>query len=130
MGKPLIATDVPGCREIVDDGKNGFLCKPRDAADLAERMLAMMRLPPERLLAMGAAARAKVEQEFSESIVVARYLSAIDGILERSEESVSETRRHSRRRTRTNRKLWEPWHLRKSSQPTTQPQDIRCRAPD
>lgn len=39
MARPLIATDVPGCREVVDNGVNGLLCKVRDAFDLAEKML-------------------------------------------------------------------------------------------
>ena len=34
MGKPLIATDVPGCRNVVEHGRNGFLCRVRDAEDL------------------------------------------------------------------------------------------------
>ncbi|MEJ7662651.1 MAG: glycosyltransferase [Hymenobacter sp.] len=45
-GKPLVTTDVPGCRETVQDGHNGYLCQVRDAADLAAK--APARGPPTR----------------------------------------------------------------------------------
>jgi glycosyltransferase involved in cell wall biosynthesis len=79
MGRPLIASDVPGCRHVVEDGRNGFLCKVRDPASLAEAMLRMMQLPLEERLAMGDAARRKVETEFDERIAVSRYLDALGG---------------------------------------------------
>ncbi len=78
MARPIIASDIPGCRAIVVDGENGFLCKVRDADDLAEQMQRMMQLPHARRLAMAAAGRAKAEQEFDERIVIARYLEAIE----------------------------------------------------
>ena len=81
MGRPLIATDVPGCREVVEDGRNGLLCKVRDAADLAEKMLEFITMPPEARARMGRAGRAKVEREFDEKIVIDRYLEVIDQIL-------------------------------------------------
>lgn len=82
MGKPLIATDVPGCRQVVEHGENGFLCAPRDKHELASRMLEFTELSPERRLAMGAASRAKVEREFDERIVIERYLYALDTIFD------------------------------------------------
>jgi glycosyltransferase involved in cell wall biosynthesis len=81
MGKPLIATDVPGCRHVVQDAVNGFLCTPRDARSLADAMLKLIRLSPAQRDAMGGAARAKVEREFGEEIMVERYLAAIDEAL-------------------------------------------------
>jgi glycosyltransferase involved in cell wall biosynthesis len=77
MAKPLIATDVPGCRQVVDDGRNGFLCAVRDAQSLAGAMLRMARLAPAELGAMGAAGRLKMETEFDERIVIGHYLEAI-----------------------------------------------------
>ena len=82
MGKPLIATDVPGCRHVVEDGRNGFLCGPRDAASLADAMLKILRLSPSERLRMGGAARARVETEFDERIVTGRYLTAVDEALQ------------------------------------------------
>jgi glycosyltransferase involved in cell wall biosynthesis len=75
--RPVIATDVPGCRQAVEDGRTGFLCAARDAGSLAEAMLRMLRLPAERRLEMGRAGRARVEAEYDERLVIARYLEAI-----------------------------------------------------
>ena len=77
MGKPLITTDVPGCREVLDEGVNGFLCEPRNVDSLAAAMLRMRDMSEDRLEAMGAASRRKAEVEFDERIVVSRYLEAI-----------------------------------------------------
>lgn len=84
MAKPLIATDVPGCRDVVDDGSNGFLCEVRSAASLAAAMLKMVALDPGARAQMGTAARAKAESQFSERIPVERYLAAIDEALDPS----------------------------------------------
>lgn len=80
IGRPLIATDAVGCREVVEDGENGFLCKVRDAADLAEKMVRMLLLTAEERLAMALYGRRKMEREFDEKIVIERYLEAIEGI--------------------------------------------------
>jgi glycosyltransferase involved in cell wall biosynthesis len=77
MGKPLIATDVPGCRAVVEDGVNGYLCPARDPRSLAEAMIRMLRLSAENRAALGAAARKKVEEQFSEATVIRHYLEAI-----------------------------------------------------
>ena len=83
LGRPLIATDVPGCREVVDNGSNGLLCTVRDGDDLARCMLEMIAASPEERAEMGAFSRAKVEREFDEEIVIARYLAAIEAALSR-----------------------------------------------
>lgn len=87
MGRPLIATDVPGCRAVVDDGSNGYLCAPRDAGALAATMAKMAQLPSDSLSLMAAAARRKVEQHFSEDIVIANYAEAVEEILGRATQS-------------------------------------------
>ena len=90
MAKPLIATDVPGCRQVVEHEINGLLCKARDAGSLAEAMLAMIRTSEESRSAMGAAGRARVERDYGEEQVVAAYLRALD-------EATDESNRISRR---------------------------------
>lgn len=80
MGRPIITTDAVGCREVVDHGVNGYLCKVRDAEDLAEKMNQILLLPPEDRLAMGLRGRAKMEAEFDEQIVIGKYLAAIEAI--------------------------------------------------
>ena len=83
MGRPIITTDAVGCREVVDDGVNGFLCKLRDAADLAAKMEQMLSLSDEQRSAMGLRGRDKMVREFDEQIVIKKYLAAIEEILAR-----------------------------------------------
>ncbi len=77
MAKPLIATDVPGCTEIARAGDNAFLCTVRDAQSLADAMLAMLALTPEKRAHMGERSRQVAEAEFDVGIVEARYVDAI-----------------------------------------------------
>jgi glycosyltransferase involved in cell wall biosynthesis len=77
MARPLIATDVAGCREVVEDEVNGYLCKPRDALDLANKMLKMIDLEPIQRKQMGIKGRKKIEREFDEKIVISKYHEAI-----------------------------------------------------
>jgi glycosyltransferase involved in cell wall biosynthesis len=83
MGRPMLASDVPGCRQVVRDGVNGYLCKVRDAQSLADAMLKMIRLPPAERERMGIAARRMAESEYDEKIVIARYMEAIEAVLDR-----------------------------------------------
>lgn len=80
MARPIIATNVAGCQDIVDDNVNGLLCQVKDPDDLAEKMMQMIRLSPEKRLDMGAAGRRKVTAQFDENIVIRKYLDMIDEI--------------------------------------------------
>jgi glycosyltransferase involved in cell wall biosynthesis len=80
MARPIISTDTVGCREVVDDGVNGYLCKARDAGDLAVKMERMLSLSPEQRSEIGKRGRAKMEVEFDEQIVIGKYLSVIEKI--------------------------------------------------
>jgi glycosyltransferase involved in cell wall biosynthesis len=77
MGKPLVAADSIGTREPVSVGVNGFLHKPRDSADLAEKLLTIRALSAEDIEAMGAASRRIMIERFEERIVLNAYLDAI-----------------------------------------------------
>ena len=77
MGRPLIATDVPGCTEIAREGENAFLCAARDARSLADAMLAMLALTPAERAEMGRRSRGIAEAEFDTAVVEDRYLEAI-----------------------------------------------------
>ncbi|TVR18852.1 MAG: glycosyltransferase family 1 protein [Balneolaceae bacterium] len=72
-GKPVVATNVPGCREIVEVGKNGYLVEPRNSDDLAEK-LELLILNPELHGKFGQYGRRKVLSEFSEEIIVEQTL--------------------------------------------------------
>ena len=77
MARAIITTDAVGCREVVDDGINGYLCNVRDASDLAKKMEQMLALSSEQRKEMGLCGRAKMVAEFDEQIVIKRYLAAI-----------------------------------------------------
>ena len=72
--RPIITTDRSGCKEVVDDGVNGFIVKQRDSADLIQKIEQFIALPHEEKVKMGLAGRAKVEREFNRKIVVDAYL--------------------------------------------------------
>ncbi|RLF32302.1 MAG: glycosyltransferase family 1 protein, partial [Thermoplasmata archaeon] len=81
MEKPLIATDVPGCREIVIQGRTGLLVQPKDSRGLAKAMIEMIENPLMRL-EMGREARCKVEKEFDETIVIRKILDVYQSLLQ------------------------------------------------
>lgn len=80
-GRPIVTTDTPGCRDVVDDGVTGLLCRVRDADDLAAKMAQMVDLGAAAREPMGKMGRAKVEREFDEQLVVKLYLNAIEKVL-------------------------------------------------
>ena len=82
MARPLIATNVTGCRDIVQDGWNGLLCNVKDAADLADKMEKMMQLSVAEREQMGAHGREKMIREFDKKIVIREYLKAINEIVD------------------------------------------------
>lgn len=77
MGRPLLASDVPGCRTIVSADENGFLFEARNASALAQAMIEFARLSVTRRQKMGMAARAIVEQGYGEQQVIDAYLEAL-----------------------------------------------------
>jgi glycosyltransferase involved in cell wall biosynthesis len=81
MGKPIIATNVVGCKEVVEHGVNGFLCEVKNAQDLALKMKEMLLLSKDLRRLMGENGRLKMEKEFDEQIVIQKYLKAIDLVL-------------------------------------------------
>lgn len=79
-GRPVITTNVSGCRETVDDGITGFTCDAKSVDALKEAVEKFINLPYEEKKKMGVAARNKVEREFSRQIVVDVYLNEINRI--------------------------------------------------
>ena len=76
-GRPIITTDRSGCREIIDDGINGFLVKPKNTQDLIEKIEKFINLSYEKKRLMGLAGRAKVERKFDREIVLNAYIEEI-----------------------------------------------------
>lgn len=77
MAIPIITTDAIGCRDVVDDGINGFLCKPKDAKELAAKIEEMILLTNEQRKEMGLKGRLKMECHFDEQIILNKYLNVI-----------------------------------------------------
>lgn len=82
-GRPVLCSDISGCRELVDDGKTGFVFKPCDGQALYEAMTKFMNLSKEEKLRLGDAGRIKMEKEFDRRIIVRAYVNEIKHILAR-----------------------------------------------
>lgn len=80
LSKPIVATDVPGCNQVVKHRFNGLLCKAQDAEDLALTLFAMMGMSDATLQLMGECGRQKMEKEFSDEIITEEYLQAMHEI--------------------------------------------------
>lgn len=80
MGKPLIATRIPGCEEIIDDGKNGYLYEATSAKDLIRKLKLFISTSDIEREKMGNYSREKVSKEFNRDIIVSEYISEIDNL--------------------------------------------------
>lgn len=80
MARPLIATDVPGCRSIVEDGVTGYLCKVRDHDDLATSIKTFLALSQAEMERMGLDGREKMANNFDQVIVIDAYRNALASV--------------------------------------------------
>lgn len=85
MARPIIATDVAGCRTVVDADVSGFLCNVRDAESLTAAMERFLALSHGARTEMGLAGRSKMEREFDQAIVVDAYRKALTALTDKSE---------------------------------------------
>jgi glycosyltransferase involved in cell wall biosynthesis len=81
MAKPIITTNNVGCREVIDNGINGFICNSKDSTNLSDVMREMIRLTPEKREKMGQSGRNKILSQFDEKIVINIYLKEIEQAL-------------------------------------------------
>ncbi len=77
MAKPIITSNVPGCKDLVTEGKNGYLCNVKDSQDLAKSMIKFINLPQKERDNFGKVGRKKVLENFSDKIIFDIYLKAI-----------------------------------------------------
>lgn len=77
MCKALIATDTAGCRDLIAEGVNGYLCRLKDGPDLAAKMIAYLHLTAEEKKQMGLRGRERVLQRYTRETVTAIYLEKI-----------------------------------------------------
>jgi glycosyltransferase involved in cell wall biosynthesis len=81
MAKPIVTTNVVGCKEVVEHGVNGFLCEAMNMQDLALKMKEMLLLSDDQRKLMGENGRVKMKKEFDEKIVLQRYFRIINKLL-------------------------------------------------
>jgi glycosyltransferase involved in cell wall biosynthesis len=81
VGRPIITTDMPGCRNTVIQGENGFIVKPRDIQDLADKMKMFLNLSQSERLDFGKRSRLLAEEIFDEKIVLDKYMDEINRVL-------------------------------------------------
>ena len=77
MELPVLATNVPGCRSIIEDGINGFLFLPKDIESLLEALIKIINMPIKIRKEMGYKGRKLIKQKFNEEIVIEEILKNI-----------------------------------------------------
>lgn len=82
MGRPAIASDIPGCREGIDEGVSGYTFELKNVEDLVSKIEQFINLTHEQKVEMGMAARKKMEREFDRNIVTNIYVEEIQRILQ------------------------------------------------
>jgi glycosyltransferase involved in cell wall biosynthesis len=80
MAKPLVATNVPGCKETVIEGYNGFLCEVKNGLSLGQALEKMLLLPPAERERMAQNSRRFAEERFDEKLVINAYLEALNAL--------------------------------------------------
>lgn len=84
-GRPVIATNISGCKEIFEEGVTGFSCEPKSSEDLIRALKKFLKLSREERAVMGQKARQKMEREFDREKVVDAYMEEIETIQNRKE---------------------------------------------
>ncbi|MBR9921983.1 MAG: glycosyltransferase family 4 protein [Bacteroidetes bacterium] len=93
MQKPIISTDVAGCRETVEEGVNGLLVPPKDPDALAEAMLQMYQMEEEEVEEMGFQSRELCRRKFDVRIINMRYLELVRKLINLPEDVEEESTR-------------------------------------
>ncbi len=81
-GRPVLASNVPGCMETFDEGISGFGFEAKNVDSLVEAIIKFIELPYEEKAKMGLAGRTKMEKEFDRNIIVQEYMKVIKSLLE------------------------------------------------
>lgn len=79
-GRPLLASAIPGCREIVEEASNGFLFEPRSSQAVVDAMEKILALNVANWTTMGQRSRKLVEEKFDRQIIIDKYVELIDQI--------------------------------------------------
>ena len=84
MRRPIITTDTAGCSNVVLQGKSGFLCEPQSVMDLKRCMMKVCELGPDRMSDFGRTGRQHIEENYDETLVIARYQEVLSQLLLRT----------------------------------------------
>ena len=76
-GRPVLASDIPGCRETFEEGITGLGFQPHNAEDLCEKIEKFINLTNDEKRVMGKKAREKIEKEFDRKIIVEKYVNEL-----------------------------------------------------
>ena len=87
-GRPVIASNISGCKEAFEEGVTGFGFTPGNADDLIRALESFLELSKEKQEEMGKAAREKMEREFDRSMVTDAYMEEVNKILQESGKEV------------------------------------------
>ena len=85
MGKPLIASNIPGCMEIIEDGHNGYLFNVKSSESLQEKLVKFIDLDINEKDIMGQNSRMKIIKEFDRKIVINEYVKSIKNIIRKGD---------------------------------------------
>lgn len=83
VGRPILASNIPGCSEIVEEGKTGFLFSPQDPHSLIEAIENFLNLTDKEKESMGIAGRKKIEKEFDRATIVDSYFKEIKNLIKK-----------------------------------------------
>jgi glycosyltransferase involved in cell wall biosynthesis len=89
LGRPIITTDMAGCRDAVSDGATGYICEPRDVEGLVSTLEKFINLPVHERAEMGRRGREKMELEFDETFVIDQYKGLVSRTTSRNASSTS-----------------------------------------
>lgn len=81
MSLPIITTNVPGCKDVVEDGYNGFLCEPKDSVDLAIKISKLIDFTEQLRVNFGDNARRVAVKKFDEKLVINLYIEKIKSLI-------------------------------------------------
>lgn len=105
LGKPIITTDVPGCRETVIHNFNGYLCEVKNAYDLADKMQRMICLDKGKLKEMGINSRWLAETKFDQQIIIKKYTEVLDKVnVEEAKKNVTTSSRFRKMRSKVEKR--------------------------
>lgn len=82
-GRALLTSDVPGCKEVVEDGVNGFLFEVKSAKSIVDKVRLYLSLSAGEKLVMGRNSRKIAEEKFDENLVISSYVETIAQIVDK-----------------------------------------------